>query len=222
MIFLLIGCSAEQVDSSEISIYEDLRYDWSSMTFTNTDPRDIFYQVGNPYDDFTILHQKIIGESFTTSEMNAYDNLFDILLELSELSNVDIGMIVSYTSSQLKDELQEYSIALTLDHVVTFNLLKTQIEDMEALMNQENYYVSKFEYMEIRLLEDILEDDYLSLEALQDYNTILLDYDSSIRIFELSFEDLLTAYEDIGIIPLEEMIPLLERGHQLIQRIKYS
>lgn len=222
MIFLLIGCSAEQVDPSEISIYEDLRFDWNSMTFTNTDQRDIFYQVGNPYDDFTILHQEVTGEAFTVSEMNAYNDLFTTMVELSQSSIVDIGVIVTYTSAELKNELENHSMTLTLNHIVTFNSLKDLIEDLKALMNHETYYLSKIEYMEIRLSEVILEDDYHGLEALQDFNTILLDYDSTIKIYELSFDDLLTAYENIGITPLEEMIPLLERGHQLITRLKNS
>jgi len=216
MMFLFIGCAMEDNVPQEASIYGYLNYDWDSMTFTKITQDDIFNHVGNPFDDFVILHQEVMGEAFTVAELEAYDGLFSMLTQLSSSSGVSIGIILTYSSAELKDRVTPYSsIQLTLTDIVTFNSLKSLIEEMKAEIDG-SYYLSKINYIEKRLTIDLSEDDIRGLDDLQDYYSELVTFNPSVQITLLTFEELMIEFGNMGYIPNVEMRTLLENAHQIV------
>jgi len=216
MMFLFIGCAMEENVPQEISIYASLNYDWDSMTFTNISSDDILNQVGNPFDDFAILHEGVTGEAFTVAEFEGYEDLFSMLTQLSNSSGVSIGTILTYSSAELKDRLAPYSsIQLTLNDIVTFNTLKSLIEEMKVEIDGL-YYLSKINYIEKRLSIDLSQYDIHVLEYLQDYYSELVSFNPSIQIANLTFEELMVEFESIGYIPNVEARTQLENAYEII------
>jgi hypothetical protein len=216
MMFLFIGCAMEENVPQEISLYASLKYDWESMTFTQITQYDILNHVGNPFDDFVILHEEVTGEAFTVAEFEGYEDLFSMLTQLSNSSGVAIGTILTYSSQELKDRLAPYSsIQLTLNDIVTFNTLKSLIEEMKAEIDG-SYYLSKINYIEKRLSIDLSDYDIHVLEYLQDYYSELVTFNPSVQIALLTFEELMIEFESIGYIPNVEARTQLESAHQII------
>ena len=215
MMFLFIGCAMEENIPQEASIYGSLNYDWDSMTFTKISQEDILNHVGNPFDDFVILHEKVTGEALTVAELEGYEGLFSILDQLSESSNATLSTILAYSSLEFRSSLDIYSIQLTLNDIVLFNMLQSLVEDIKAEIDGV-YYLSKINYIEKRLSIDLSEDDIDGLDYLQDYYSELVEFNPSVQITLLTFEELMGEFENMGYIPTAEVRTKLESAHQII------
>ena len=215
MMFLFIGCAMEENVPQEASIYGSLNYDWDSMTFTKISSDDILNHVGNPFDDFIILHEEVTGEAFTVAEFEGYEDLFSILDQLSESSNATFSTILAYSSLEFRSWLDIYSIQLTLNDIVLFNMLQSLVEEIKAEI-EGSYYLSKINYIEKRLYIDLSEDDIHGLNYLQDYCSELVEFNPSVQITLLTFEELMIEFESIGYIPNVETRTQLENAHQII------
>jgi len=214
--FLLIGCAMEESIIQDADIYGYLSYDWNSMTFSNLSSEDIMNQVGNPYDDFVILHQEIIGQSFTPAEEDAYQSLFSIMVELSTLKHISTGMVLTYSSADFRYETDLYSIQLTLDDIVIFNALKSIAEEIKVKMSDSVFYLSKIDYIEMRLSVSLDRNDIEALDLLQQNYIELVTYDPSVQIHNLTFEGLMVEFEQIGFVPSIEVRTQIETAYQII------
>jgi len=214
--FLLIGCSMEENVPQDADIYGYLSYDWNSMTFTNLAQEDVLNQVGNPYDDFVILHQEIMDQSFTPAEEDAYASLLSNMTELSASEHISMATILAYSSAEFRDVLEIYSIQLTLDDIVTFNTLKSLVEEIKTKMNDTVLYLSKINYIGYRLSITLDDADVRALNMLQEYYTELVAFDPSIQILNLTFEALMIEFEQIGFIPSIEVRTQIEFAFEII------
>ena len=197
-LFLLHGCSAESPWTEEVTIYSDLYYDFDSMTYTQTESNDILYRTGNPFDDFIILYLKTGHEAFTAQEMIAYENLFSLLTDATENSSLTVGILLTYSSSELRDLCEQKAIETTLDDIVAFNNIKQIVEDLKTTLTSTDLIIPKITYIEQRL--DISLDD-TTIEALDitqyTFNE-LFDIDQSKPFKVYTLDELLLQFEDNG------------------------
>jgi hypothetical protein len=219
LISILIGCASREPYEETLSIHSHLSYDWNLMTFTNTSSKDILYQAGNSYDDFIILHQEISLESLSINQKIALRNLFDQLDELSLQSNVKLGEILSYSSIELKQAMDTHEMTLTLDHVIVFNQLKSDIDLLKQIMESNTFHLSKVNYIEKRLSVTLSDEDIEGLVLLQSVYEELVNIQSDIRIYEKSFHELIVLFESIGYIANQEDVVVLENAYQKIMSL---
>lgn len=219
LLMITMSCSSQDPFDDDLSIYGNLRYDWLSMTFTQNNSFDILYQAGNPFDDFVILHQEVTQKTLLLSDMNSMRDLFDVLTELSNKSDEDIGIILLYTSSVLKQAMDSHMIVLTIDHIVVFNQLKVMIDEIKDESDDSNFYISKMKYIEKRRMISLSFDEIEALDLLQENYASLLDIDSSIRIYEQSFDQLMLIFEENLYVIDEETKLILENAYQIIMSL---
>lgn len=185
--FLLAGCSPQEPLSEEVSIYEDLYWSFNSMNFTDTVQNDILFDVGSTFEDFVILHNHILGGSLSVQESDAYTQLLTLMDEVVSKAHVNFFTVSSYSSSELRDACQTYSILLTIDDIVTFNSYKEFIETIK----DSTYYISKIDYINLRLSRTLTTTEIQSLDFLQGFYTQLIASNPSVLLSEMTFQQLL-------------------------------
>ena len=215
---LLSSCAAEEPFTEDVSIYGDLTFDFATMTYTNTTQNDILYRVGNPFDDFVILHQEVLNESLTQNELDSYEILLTNMSTLSELSDELMITLVSYTSSNLKDAFDNNDLSLTLDDIVTFNALKLKIENIKETLGEEKSIIRKLEYIQYRTPGHLInEDDITNLHVMQDYYQEYFIIDQSFRIYEHTFEEFIIELQNAGFTIDQYTQTRLNYGYGIIQ-----
>lgn len=217
-VFFIYGCASQMPYDDEPNLYGDLTYDFNKMTFTETLDYDIMYHLGNPMDDFVILHQEILGISLTENEFVKYQNLFDLLIELSVLTNQDIGLFLSYSSTDLKNTLDNHDLVLTLDTIVTFNGLKIIINDLKQSKNILK--IKTIDYIKARISSDLSESQIQGLEILQAYQKDVLYHNASFKLYTASLDDLIVIYETLGFIPTDLEKQAIDDALEMIKNLK--
>ena len=222
ILVLLSGCAASEDITNEPSavIYENLYYSWSSMSYTNTPDYDIFYQVEDSYEDFIILHEKIMEDDLTSKEKVAYKQVFDIIDQAEELSTYNYSQIIDFSSKEFNDLCETKSITLTLVDVVTFNDIKELISEIKTALNTKSSSISKLSYIEKRLDITLSSDETQALVLLQDKYSELFHYSSydSFNFKTKALEDLLLDFENnISYTPSDNELIELEIAYDILQ-----
>jgi hypothetical protein len=198
LILLLFGCAMEENPLFDETIYGQITYDFDTMTFTNTSLDDIFYEVGNPWDDFIIMYKTYYGTSIDPTELIAYEALFVKLINLSVASSVTVGTITHYSTEQLNTILEGYAIDLSLTDVIMFNSLKTILNGLRTQEDLE-IVISKISYLQVRLSVILTEDQIEHLDMLQDYYLSNRNMDDMYYLKDSDFDTFITRYESTGI-----------------------
>ncbi len=197
LILLLFGCAMEENPQFDESVYGQLTYDFDTMTFANTSFDDIFYEVGNPWDDFIIMYKTYYGTSIDPVEIIAYEALFTKLMDLSIASSVTVGAITHYSSEQLNTILEGYAIDLSLTDVIMFNSLKTILDDLRT-QEDLDIVISKINYLQSRLAINLTNDQIEHLALLQDYYLTIRYMDDMYFLRDHDFDTFVTQYESTG------------------------
>ena len=113
------------------SIYQDLFFDKDTLTYTNHNYNDIFYDTGNPIDDFFILYESFYQAPLKERDQIAYTTFFNHLINYNTLSKKSYDTLLQYSSTELNDELKTYDISISLNDIVIFNQVKDMIEQIE-------------------------------------------------------------------------------------------
>lgn len=217
IMLLLVGCASMDVITDDTNVYGNIEYNWSTMIFTDIDQADIFYQTGNSFVDFVILHQQVMEEPFIPAEGIAYLQLFTIMNQVIENSAVNYSMISGYTSAELKNVCNTYSIAITLADIITFNAYKSLIIEIKDTIGDNRFVISKLNYLELRLNRSLTNDEISSLVLLQEKFLDLNQHYVFVPLLEHSFDDLLLAFQNqIFYVPTEQELIKLEVAYHLI------
>lgn len=162
-LLMLFGCAmAPQFE--EISFQGSLYYSGNTMTFTNTDPKDILYNTGNPADDFIILY-RLLETNPSESDLINYRNFMTKLYELSILKQLTMRELFSKTSADLKNLFESEGLVLTLNEIVLFNQVKSKIESFESTGTAPR--IGKTTYINQRLGIDLTREEIDALDLLQ-------------------------------------------------------
>jgi hypothetical protein len=217
---LLYSCASNDYfpNENEPSIYDDLTYDFETLTFTNTTAFDILYHVGNPSEDFIILHQELLNKTLTDTQKSVYQHLLINLEDLSKSTQQSLSTILKYSSSELNVALEQADITVTLDDIVAFNELKSFLDEIKLSSNQ-TLSISKTTYIELRLTLDLNQEDLNNLDFLQKQYIELIDYEPTFLIKENSFDDMILILENIANIYSDDEILSLEHAFQIIKNM---
>jgi len=209
---LLFSCSAA-MDYDAPSINTSLTYSWDTLTYTNTRNYDIFYQAGNPIDDFIILHQRAFNVALDETEINAYNQLFNILNDIADAQYISIGDTFNYSSTELNEYAKNGDLSLSINDIVTFNTFK----DIKTSLEKTPYYISKTDYYQLRTNQLLTNEQYNSLELLQEYFNKLYHQlglsDISRYSYDYIKEQCLLLYNP----PSDEQLLDIKEGYELIQ-----
>ena len=215
VLFVYAGCSAMDKHSEPISLYDNLTFDFNHMTYTETSPADLLFRVGDPFADFVMLYQKELQTTFTPGELVIYQRLFSII-ESSLDTHMLFSSVLSLSSSEFTERLKEKDITYTLDDIVSFNNLKTILEQIKNLNTSSTYVISKITYIENRLAIQLSQSDLDDLEVLQDYYQELFDpYSSWYQHYE-SFDDIIEGLQEKDIYFSEDERLAMQRAYTLI------
>ncbi|GEM_PF-3540193 len=206
VVFLLAACAAEAdwdpQDEGEIPTMNtsNLRFDWNSMTYTETHPFDIFYKAGAPYQDYVIFLESS-GQPLTDTELEAYEMTFGLFDELEATSAFTYNALTTYTSSDLSDlvitaESVGSTVELTTSDVFVFNRMKNDITYYQEAGNS-NPYLAKSEYIKARLDITLHVQDLYNLDLLQRYQYQLYMEDIRFDFAEDEFEGFLSLIRTI-------------------------
>lgn len=214
----IISCAAYEDIPYEISIYDQLEYDTNSLSFTNIDPSDLLYQVGNVYDDFIILHQEVLNQPLDESKQTAYLHLLNNVEALSILSDLSIKVIISYTSSELKNAFEQYDLDVTLDDIVTFNEIKSILLDLEST-DEKALFIRKIDYINFMNNMTLTTEKINHLQFLQEKYSELKSYDHTFDIKSNTFEDFLSVMENMSYSFTEIEIENLNQAYLIIKNL---
>ena len=223
-IFLILsGCSSKDIDTTniDISLQDNIYYEFDSMSFTNTSEADILYLISDQYLDFKYVYYAISGKVLSSEEELAYQDLFIITKSLESDSNISLSTLLSYSSSEFNDAAEDISIILSLQDIVLFNSLKIIMSDLEELTQANSYNLSRIGYIEYRLGINLTDLEILSLELLQEqFSELYLNTYEFFNIRENTFEDLLVRLNtDLNYVPSESDSTKLETAYSLIEDI---
>jgi hypothetical protein len=197
-----------------VSFDSPLYYNELSMTFTNTSKHDILYNVGNPADDFILLYRMHADQPNETDEA-IYLSFMQTLYTLSLAEQTTMAQLFRLTSSELKTVYEASGLTLSINDVVTFNTIQSEIQKYKE--NQISPTVSKRAYVEYRLSIPLNDQDYQSLRYLQSvYNDFMYDH-PEFTIHQADFETF------IGLLNTENFtesqLEQLETAYNLIRDI---
>lgn len=172
-VFLLQACAMAPMDEA-VSFDAPLYYNELSMTFTNTSEHDILYQTGNPADDFILLY-RMHAENPNPTDEAIYLAFMQTLYSISMSQHVSMAGLFRLSSSELKQYFDAAGIAMSINDVVTFNTIQSEITKYKETQNSP--MVSKRAYIEYRLSITLSEDDYQGLRFFQDvYSDFMYDH----------------------------------------------
>lgn len=213
--FILFGCSAmdQEPMMSEPYIYGDIFFDYETMVFNTLYESDILYNTGNVKEDFIILHQHMDQITLSSDTIDIYHTLFDKLILLSEEINEPLGRLFNYNSTAIKTSLEDYQIEVTLSDIVTFNEVKQLLTHYKEQSSRPS--IRKIDYLssilDMSLKNEDLENlDFLQEEYLDLYNT------QNIDIQQMSFDDLMIAFETLGKTYSEDQIVSLNSAYDTL------
>jgi len=184
MVFLMQACGMAPMEESA-SFDSPLYYNELSMTFTNTSKHDILYNVGNPADDFILLY-RMHADNPNSNDEAIYLSFMQTLYTLSITQQTTMAQLFRLTSSELKTVYEAAGLTLSINDVVTFNTIQSEIQTYKA--NQSSPTVSKKAYVEYRLSITLTDEAYQSLRYLQSiYNDFMYDH-PEFTIHEADFD----------------------------------
>lgn len=218
VVFLIIGCSAYDPMTDEISIYDDLTFSFETLTYTETSERDILYQVGHPSFDFIILYEKTYPDTLNERDQLLYQGLLETLYDLSILSNQTIKETLLLSSSELRALYEVHDQTIGLSDIVIFNNLKSILTDLETSDNI-NLSISKITYINTRLSISLTNESISALENLQSYHQSFEYYDMSVYIKNETFDTWLEKLTLLGESPHESDLVLYEAAFNLIKNL---
>ena len=129
---------------------------------------------------------------------------------------MSMGQLFNLSSSELKDKFDQASIPFSINDVVTFNTIKTEIDFYKQ--NQSSPRVSKSAYIEYRLSIDLSNDAYQSLVYFQSFFNEFKYDNSSFYIRDYDFETFLSMAETSQSFSEDESLKL-ETAYGLIKAI---
>jgi len=215
-IFIIVGCSAmeEEPYMDEPYIYGNMLFDYETMTFNTTYESDILYKTGNVKEDFIILHQNLNQEVLSDESIVIYHDLFDKLISLSDIIDEPIGRLFDYSSTQIKTALEDHLIDVSLNDIVTFNEIKQLLSSYKEQSSRPS--VRKPDYLTVILDENLTNEDLEDLGFLQEEYLELYANREGIDIKEMSFEDLMSAFESLGKTYSEDQITSLSLAYDVL------
>jgi hypothetical protein len=204
------------MDNNEpILIPNDLIFSWHSLTYTETDDYDIFYHLGSPIDDFVILHQRAFNETLNETEINAYDQLFNILNDIADSQYISIGDTFNYTSAEINEFAKNINQSLSINDIVTFNNFKDVKESLETTSTA----ISKSLYYELRTDQTLTDEQYNNIELLQNY-FIKLYYEYNLTdISRYSYDYIEEQCLSLDDYPTQDELISLENGYLLLMTL---
>ncbi len=218
--FMIYACSAgdQSPNTDEVTFGMPFTYSFTTMTYANNNNFDIFYGLGDPYEDFVILYESYNSIKLTEQEASIYEHIIDNLASLSSSSGRSIGYYLStYTSTDLKNDFDSYEITMTIDDIVAFNNLKSFKETVEGTSRFLSY-IEKPLYIELRFGVVLTDEELSDLDYLQ-YHFNQLMYHASVSLLDDSFEDIISIASDLGYTFTEEQLAQLESGYNIIHSI---
>ena len=215
--FMIYACSAadHNPNASQVSIDMPFTYSFTTMTYANNNDFDIFYGLGDPYEDFVILYERYNSSTLNEQEASIYEHIIDNLVSLSSASGRSIGYYLSvYTSTDLKNDFDSYEITMTIDDIVAFNSLKSFKETVESSSISMSY-LDKSLYIELRYGIELTDAEKSDLDYLQSHFNELM-YNTRVSLLNDSFEDIISIATDLGYTFNEEQLAKLESGYNII------
>lgn len=218
VVFLIIGCSAYDPMTEDISIYDDLTFSFETLTYTETSERDILYHIGHPSFDFIMLYEKNNPDILSEADQLLYQGLLETLYDLSILSAQSIRETLLLSSSELRVLYEVYDQSIGLSDIVIFNNIKSILTDLET-SNDIDLSLSKISYINMRLSISLTSENISALENLQNYHQSFEYYDMSVYINDETFDTWLEKLTLIGEAPHESDLVLYEAAFNLIKNL---
>ena len=223
IIVLLAGCMADSVEPEvqEVSIHDKIIYSTSGMSYKYSSESDILYQVDQRYFDFVVINENVLQYNLSSDEQRAYEQLFDIMDNLTASSSFSYRSIDNYSSQDFKDFSDSSQIELTLDDIVTFNALKNLIPDIETSLETTSSEITKIAYIEKLLDRTLSVEEITALDFMQTNYTELYYYDYHGFDFKTkTLNDLLFEFETkMSYVPTESEIAQLQIAYDIVTEL---
>lgn len=229
LVTLLSGCMSSDMEPEEIdnpigkpygsSLTTDMFFEWGTLTYRTTYTSDILYGFTSPEYDYLYVISE--DESFSEQKLQAYQDTFEMLVELDSIvASFSLIELDKFSTDEIKTMAEANEIEVTAYDIFTFSSIK---EDFVS--NQTNYYhsrITKFEYIEKRLSTELSEDDEAALLYLQDVVNDVTEVSYEFIFYQMNtFDQFLMHLEnDISFVPNIEEKLLLEQAFDLMQQMK--
>lgn len=219
---LLASCAAQDLGIDDTDIYGNLSYDFVTMSYTNRSSYDMLNQMGNAFDDFSILHEDVLGTPLTSSDSILYENLLSKLQSLSKKSSEHMVTIISYSSQELKEAFETYGYTMTIDDIVSFNALKSLIDEIKTTLDQSKSLISKIDYIAYYTKTELTEYDVDDLDYLQKLYHEFHQINPKFKLYEHTYNEFIDELESAQFTLSEMNISQVERAYQFIVILKYK
>ncbi len=193
------------------------------MTYTNTEPIDILYKIGNPMDDFSIFYLATEGEQMPVEKSEIVNEILPVLTYLNEESGYSFTSLFNRSSEELNSLAISKSITLTLTQIVAFNEMKLFISELQSNISSQAYSIGKIDYIELRLDRTLTQEEIDALELLQLYypRSSLVEYTTTITGNSLYSGSSYSGVESAFVVivpdpPTEEELAIMEVAYDLL------
>jgi hypothetical protein len=153
------------------------------------------------------VEEELISE-FTDTERNLIDKVYLI----TEGTSVSYQELFDLSSQEFNSYAEAAGVELTIDDIVSFNDLKLKLVGAGVV------FISKRNFIEFKLGESLTNEQISGYDLLQEVYLDLLNNYGAYDLQEVSYEELLSDMETVGISVSEDDLEILETGFDLINK----
>ena len=219
-VVVLSGCSAKMDMESEEEPYSFdsyLNYDLDTLRYSTTSKADILYEVGSVTTDYIIMKNTM--SELSENEDLAYKSILSVIDTVStESPDFAVEELTTYSSSDFTGFAATYSLNLTVTDVITFNTIKSEIEEYQTSNIPS---ISRQYYLEALIDRELTTEEVNGLYLLQEEYFVLGDSNNITFSFKTNtFEELLVLFDTYrGYTPVEEDLANLELAYVVLNNI---
>ncbi|XMB73201.1 hypothetical protein RJI07_04630 [Mycoplasmatota bacterium WC30] len=212
----LSGCSSSiESTTTMVNLDKIIEYNLDNLKFSYLNESDLLNYVVNEGKDFKIMLNIAYDNGVIDSLHDSNNGVMDTLTDLSDASGIKIAIMLSYSATELNELAVANSIALTVDDIVGFmDLLKIKDQLSGSL------FISKIEYLEIKLGRELTSEEEDGLSNLQDaYNQLFVYSNSNYDISDKTFIQLVEDLDELSYEYTQEDYDSIEVGFNIIIEI---
>ncbi len=208
----------EPIEEDPVVKYRDLAdqlvFDWSTYTFTNTVDYDLVYNASTPYQDYLLLVNTFTTIELSSLQIEAYSTTFSLIEDYTEEGLVTYDEISATTLSEF------YTFDKNLTTEAAFSIAALQV-DIDCIQAETYYYaLSKLAYLENRLNITLSNDDIDNLDYLQSVYITLYEKVGVYDIKSHNFESFIQTVEaETSFVPSTSESAQLESAYAIIKQL---
>jgi len=211
MIFF-IGCSSAAPMEYQTSIHDVFSYSYTKGEFNNKDDSDIIKYLIDYSTDRVLMMEFAVEEELISEFTDTERNLIDKVYLITEGTSVSYQELFDSSSQEFNSYAVAAGVELTIDDIVSFNDLKLKLVGAGVV------FISKRNFIEFKLGESLTNEQISGYDLLQEVYLDLLNNYGAYDLQEVSYEELLSDIEIVGISVSEDDLEILETGFDLINK----